>query len=753
MTAIMDRIGRSIIYHPFAIAGAIITILLISLYGATFIQMETGTDTFIEMSSPSGILLDKYNEEFGTNTIILIIEADDTETPSVLNYIEKLSDDISNEAYISGVSSAADIIKSYSGGQIPQNRAETDEIIQGLPDGIKNRFFKSKMMSLIFVTTEDYSDTSVRDHILQNLDSLILLSGTPPGVTVSVSGDPAYDKQMGEAMGKEMGTLMATTMFLMIATLAILFGYVRYRFLPILIVFGGILMTFGIMGWFGFKISIPVIGAFPVIIGLGIDYAVQFQSRLNEEIQDKNLKEAILSMLRHSGPVHFITMCTTALGFVALLSAPIPMIKDFGIACLIGVVSCFFLAILAVPVFFRITGYKKSRSSISGLSADNNKNTGFIDHYDRFLGKTAVIIAKNPVKVILIFGLIAIGGFQFDSSIPINTDKTSYVPEDMPAKVNLEKVSSTIGATSTTPVIIMGSDLTDPKIIQWIYEFGEYETEKHDTINSHESISTLIRRYNNQKLPQTKEETTRILSEIPEDTRNKYLSGGITAAIEFETLNMDMAELNSLIGQIRKDITWFNPPPGITAGPTGDSMVFGDLYNKISSSKTEMTIIGIILIIAFLILVYRRFESLTPIIPVLMIIGWNDLIMYTFNIAYTPLTACLGAMTIGLAMDYTILIMERCREELEKGAELYEAIGTGVTKIGAAITISGLTTLFGFSSMLFSSFNIVSAFGQTTVITIFFSLVGGIVVMPAIVALVFKNKNFNGGSENPVPGP
>ena len=291
-------------------------------------------------------------------------------------------------------------------------------------------------------------------------------------------------------MGKETGTLIAITMILMTATLGILFSYVRYRFLPVLVIFGGILMTFGIMGLFGFKVSMPVIGSFPVIIGLGTDYAVQFQSRLNEEREDKELKEAIYSMLRHSAPVHFIAMCTTALGFIALLPAPVPMIRDFGTACLIGVVCCFFLAIITVPVFFRI---KDCNNEEKKPPARQKKKTyGFIDNYNAFLGRTAVLVAKNPVIIILIFGMLAIAGLSFDSQIAINVDRTTYVPAEMPAKVNLDKVSSTIGATSTTPVLISGDDIRDPEILKWLYDFGEYELLKHDSINSQKSIATVI---------------------------------------------------------------------------------------------------------------------------------------------------------------------------------------------------------------------------------------------------------------------
>lgn len=168
------------------------------------------------------------------------------------------------------------------------------------------------------------------------------------------------------------------------------------------------------------------------------------------------------------------------------------------------------------------------------------------------------------------------------------------------------------------------------------------------------------------------------------------------------------------------------------------SQISGDLIDNVGISKNRMTALGFIMVPGFLVLVYRRFKSLLPAIPVVMIIGWNTLVMYILNIDYTPLTACLGSMTIGLAMDYTILVMERFEEELERGEDFPGALQKGVRKMGSAITISGLTNLLGFSSMILSDFNVIKMFGETTVITIFFSIVGGVIVMPAVIALFYR---------------
>jgi hypothetical protein len=93
-------------------------------------------------------------------------------------------------------------------------------------------------------------------------------------------------------------------------------------------------------------------------------------------------------------------------------------------------------------------------------------------------------------------------------------------------------------------------------------------------------------------------------------------------------------------------------------------------------------------------------------------------------------------MTIGVAAEYTILVMERYSEEEERLHDHIAAIQESVNKIGTAITISGLATFFGFSALCLATFPIISNFGITTLIAVGFSLMGAIFIMPAILSVM-----------------
>jgi len=127
----------------------------------------------------------------------------------------------------------------------------------------------------------------------------------------------------------------------MIVALLLVFRHVRWPLLPIPIVFLGIIWTFGAMGFFNIPMSMVSFAAFPILIGIGIDYAIQFHNRIDEELlKGKPIMEAAISTINHVAIPVIIALVITQAGFVALLSSSVPMINDFGKICIIGLVMC-----------------------------------------------------------------------------------------------------------------------------------------------------------------------------------------------------------------------------------------------------------------------------------------------------------------------------------------------------------------------------------------------------------------------------
>lgn len=749
MEILFEKLAGFLNRRPKVIVAFMVVLVAISFYGMTKVTMDTSWKTYSQPESPEGIIYNQYDQTYSSSSIILIVETNMPTSPVVLEYLDRLESTLRQQQNIKSVTSIVDLMKLYNGGKVPTTQADVDRILNEIPPATKNLYMSSNVLTLVQAKMTPGLSQDVKTTVLNNVQSVVDASNPPPGVTVSLSGDTAFHQQMGSELTASMGVLIGAAMVLMVIVMGILFSYVSQRFLPVLIVFLGLLTSFGIMGIAGIKLNMAVVGAFPVLIGLGIDYAIQFHARFDEESRKGPLDQAAFTTITKTGPAVFYAMLATCMGFLAMFVSPVPMVQSFGLVAIIGVMSCYLMSLLGIPVIGILTKYKPKPQKGDACYAVGEDACDYTAHaarkasggkkkwsYAAFLTSTSVKIAKNPIPVLLVALVIAAIGFQVDTIIPIQTNQNDFVPSDMPAKIQSDKVTRIMGATATAPIIIRGGDVTALPVIQWIQRYQDYELDHHSELTQATSIVTYILDYNHGTMPETQGQLNDVLSRIPEGVKDQYLDGHSSTVIEFNTINMEMSTKNSLKEGMIADMESITPPPGIQVDPTGDFDLYTSLISSLSESKDLMTLLGFILVFLFLLVVYRQIHAVSPLVPIVAVVGWNAIAMYSLGIAYSPLTATLGSMTIGVAAEYTILVMERFSEEHEKTHDTMSAIQHAVERIGSAITVSGLATFFGFSALCLSSFPIISNFGVTTLIAVGFSLIGAIFIMPAILSLV-----------------
>jgi uncharacterized protein len=750
---IFKKIAAVITQRTNLVAALLIVIFCIALCGMTMITMETGADTYLDKTSEKGILNNRYTDTFQSDSIILIVESGDPLNHDNLRYMDELETNIRQQQNIESAASIVDLLKSSNGGVLPGSRAEIDRIVGQIPPEVRSTAVPSNLLTLVQIQLSGGLSEDTKKSALHTIESLVDHSDPPLGLKVTVTGSPAFSQQMSKELGTSMATLIGAAMILMVLVMGILFAYVSYRFLPVLFVGAGLVTSLGMMGLAGIQLNMAVIGAFPVLIGLGIDYAIQFHARFDEEARKGSLDDAVFFTVTRTGPAVMYAMLATCMGFLAMFISPVPMIRSFGLVSIIGVMSCYCMSLVGLPTIALLLKYKPKASktdlcyavgegacdTVPSYHPSSQEQAGSRVKkwsYAHFLTGVSVTIAKNPIPVLLVALIIAVVGIQLDPLIAIETNENSFVPADMPAKIEMDKVGRVIGATDTAPIFVEGSRVTDLDTIVWMKQFQDYELSHHSQLTKATSIVTYILAYNGGVMPQTQTQLADVLEKIPPGIKRQYISGSMQGVIQFGTIKLEMSGREILKEQMIKDIAFLQPPQGIMAKPTGNFDLFTSLMSDLSSSKEMMTYLGFILIFVFLALVYRHIHAVSPLIPIVLIVGWNAVAMYVLGIAYTPLTATLGSMTIGVAAEYTILVMERYAEEQQRLCDHIAAIQESVNRIGTAITVSGLATFFGFSALVLASFPIISNFGITTLIAVGFSLLGAIFIMPAVLSLM-----------------
>ncbi len=170
---------------------------------------------------------------------------------------------------------------------LPKTQKTLDYMIYDEEEQLRNMFqkviigSKNMMMSIKFKgEVNDNEKSEVVEFITSYLNNNSLKT-----TDTIVTGKPVLDKAIRTSMQDSMTKMMMLSVGVMIVVLMVTFK-VRWRILPLGIVLLAVIGTVGFMGWVSIPVTMVSMAVFPILIGLGIDYSIQFQSRYTEEMEE-----------------------------------------------------------------------------------------------------------------------------------------------------------------------------------------------------------------------------------------------------------------------------------------------------------------------------------------------------------------------------------------------------------------------------------------------------------------------------------
>ena len=751
-----------------------------SFQGTQLIEMASGTETMVSKDTKLYTDYDHlFKNNFQTESIIIMVEGNEVASSALMKAADRLEQQMLVVPGVLSVTSPATLIKQINYGvsgraRVPDSDSEVLDMLESNPEQFET-LMPDETHMMIGIDVAGSTTDQQQEDILNALEDSVPLAAFPPGYSLIITGSPALKFDIFGEMNSSMGLLLGVAALLMVVVLLLVFRHVRWGLFPLPVVLLGVLFTFGFMGYAGVPMTTSSMAAFPVLIGLGIDYAIQFQNRMEEEIRYGNPpSQALVYTVKHTGPAVLIALGMTSLGFISLFTSTVPSIQDFGKLLLIGVIMCYISSIFfglatlysfdwlaqknPLGIFKKKNENKKVEGEIKG-EAETEAVAEAVAEVEveakapepKAIEKVLIRVADSTIKhsrVILVIALLTcFAGLYADQSVPIQTDTNTFIPQDMPSLINFKHMQSVIpGQGNHLNIILKVKDSSDPEILEWMDEFGQHEVANRGHIYAATSIVDLVKERNGGTIPESSEEIKEIYSEIPASQKRKYMLGSQLLQIDLDIglamENLEIMGIKELRDIVQEDILWMQPPPGVTVTVTGQEAAMIDIIAALTGGRILMTMLGIGLVLMGLLVVYRDpVKALSPIIPMFVVVGWSGLVMSGLHIAYTPMTAVLGALILGVGSEYSILMMERYFEEKDKGLEHVEAINQAVTTTGSALVASGATTVFGFSALIFSPFPMLSNFGMVTVIDIFLAMFATFVVFPPLIVAMDSRRD------------
>lgn len=443
-----------------------------------------------------------------------------------------------------------------------------------------------------------------------------------------------------------------------------------------------------------------------------------------------NHEQALIKTLKKTVPAVLTAMISTALGLLSLYGSKVPMINDFGSMLTIGIIFAFIIGVLIFLPFL----YIRDKHFPSPIK---NKPKKIVKH-NQFVHKLAFVSMKFKYVILFVAMILAGLGIYFDLDAKAETNLENFMPQDSEALEDIRTLREIIGSTEQIAIMIQDDDVLTQRSLELVSDIELLiKTDYQERVIETQSLTTLL---SYSGIDSYEGDLDGALDNLPKDQVKLFINDARTMmVINLSLHDMSDETFEQFLTDLSDDITMTNANQMISI--TGQSVIDNEMMKALTTGRYEMTIIGLSLIFVALLIIYKSFyRAILPILPVILIVGWSGLVMSLFGIAYTPLTATLGALIMGIGTEFTVLIIERYEEELETSASSSEAIQNALSKMANPILVSSLTTMGGFSALILSDFVILSNFGIMTLVNLSLALLSMFIVLPTIMAIMINQE-------------
>ncbi|MBT7245097.1 MAG: MMPL family transporter [Euryarchaeota archaeon] len=590
-----------------------------------------------------------------------------------------------------------------------------------------------------------------------------------------------------------LATLILLAVLVVVVLLAISFRSVRGVVFPLVGLSFALIWTYGLLNLSGARFTALEVAVAPLVLGLGIDYSIHLQRRYNAfrtELDD-SAESWLASCARLSTPLG-LAVITTVAAFLANIMSPLPPLETFGIALAVGVISAFINATVVVGALHIVLD-----SSGKTVPADPIRMPRF--------SKKLVEFQRSQQAIVFIIALIISGASIFGAmGLETEFDLTDFLDDEMEIMEVREDLDSSYESAGWKLVyVLMEPDNSMSEIDSDFVLLNEMRGLHNDLANNHDVVGgggsdaspsyegpykVLYDAVDNDVmfgeefgLVITGGDLRRgVASQFDMGAALQNLSENDSIADPFtgdswsdrieNTVHLDGDKIIHIRIEVRVDastssetskvVKWFEDELGSTDDNgkmrselsgvaniyvTGDLVALQNVLDGLNSSQLSSTAISFIVsFIVLLLLTRRAVPALVVLTPVVLATLWVVGSMVILSLKWNVLTVMVTALSLGIGIDYSIHMWRRFESERSRRDDVWEALEETISTTGVALVLSAGTTALGFLVLLFSPMPVVQQFGLVTALTVTFSLILSIIVLPVLLMMA---ENTSGSRE------
>lgn len=495
------------------------------------------------------------------------------------------------------------------------------------------------------------------------------------------------------------------------------------------------LMLVGIMGWTGESIGLLNQAYFTLLPVIAVADAIHMVARVHEELAadpERNRERAIAIATQRVGLACLLTSLTTALGFGSLAVAEMPILRAFGLYAALGVSLAFVVVIVLVPLLLSLVPVER-------LRADDHRSAS-----DALVRGCIRLATRRPGAVLMCAVLLSAAALPAATRVEIDNRLVELLESDHAVARASAHVDAELGGSLGLEFDIIlppGTDLTDPELLDRLLGFERWLAEQ-DRVRSVEGLAGMIAALSNDRsIPREPEQIQARLDQLARLLPLDRLLAPSRTRIRAGLPDMGGRAFTAFADRAQAELRDRLAGTRVEAYATGTPLLAYRGVNHITTDLRSSFTLVFVVILVVIALVFRSPGPALLALPVSalpLLLGYS--LLGVIGMVLDPLAAVILTLALGIAVDDTLHVLVRFREELGEDrrpdrAARQAALARAMQHSGRAVVITSVVVAGGLALNWYSSFPPLQLLGLLGSSVLILALLANLLVLPALIVV------------------
>jgi predicted RND superfamily exporter protein len=760
---------NTILRRPWLVLLIGFTLIAGASFGAKNLYFRGDYKVFFKADNPERLAYEELQNVFSKNenvNIIIAPKSKDVFSQDTMSLIKELTD----EAWQVPMSTRVDSIANFQHTRAEEDDLIVEDLIPSLQDINPNTIANAKevslkepnlvhrlispdgevaVVSIIVNMPDDDKTAAVAEIVKYTLELTAKYKLKYPQHDFYHTGIVFMNNSFATEAQKDAQSLVPMMFLAIVLVLWLLLRSLFGTLATVVVIITAIATTMGLAGWMGFFLSTATVNVPTLVMTLAVADCVHvIASMTYAQRQGKTKQEALMASMELNLMPIFITSATTAIGFLTLNFANVPILADLGNLTAIGVVLAFVFSVTLLPAMLMLAPLRIPKLDTENSGTMERFGEWVITHHRRILPFTVVLAIAAAAATML---------------NNINDVATEYFDDSTAFRQSTDFQEKSISGMSSIDFGLFteqASGVNDPELLSALQGFSDWLREQPE-VDHVITISDTFKRLNKNMhaddesyyvLPRARDLAAQYLlmyeMSLPYglDLNNQLNIDKSATRLMATMQNLGSKEFTEFEQRAKTWLAGHSPQYKLTAG--SPSLMFAHIGETNMYSMIRGTVLAMVLISLLLVFALRSWRmgliSLIPnLLPALMGFGIWGLYSGQINLGLSIVLS----MALGIIVDDTVHFLSKYRHSRVQGNSAEQAVRYAFTSVGRALWITTLVLTMGFSVLAMSSFALNADMGLLTAIIIVVALAVDFFFLPAFL-IVFDNKNSKEGSEH-----